>query len=169
MDGPERLEFVRSRLKNSGLVLLAVLMVLMCYSVAASADNFFESGVGWFGVAFFGLAGLVGLARTARGGVVFSFDANGVTDHSNSLVIPWREIQECDVVSVQGASFLAISLRDPDQFLSRVSLIKRAISRLDAFMDCGDWALSFSGVSPDIQAALSFIRKHAPSVRAPRR
>ena len=164
----ERLEFVRSRVKNAPLLLVGALLVFMCYYMAVSGDSLFDRAIGWFGVAFFGLASIIGLARVVRGGTVFSFDPGGVTDHANSIVMPWADIKECTLVSVQGAQFLAITFRNPDQFTSRLNVRQRLVSRLDEFMDCGHWALSFSGVSPDLNTALRFIRQHAPSVRAPR-
>jgi len=164
----QRLEFVRSRAKNALLLLVALLLIAICLLNALDPDeNLISRAIGWFGAAFFGLASLVGLRNIVRGGTVFAFDSGGITDHANSILIPWNEIEECVVVSVRGANFLGLVFRNPDQFLGRLSVPKRMMARLDERMGCGQWALSFSDVSPGIDAALDFIHSYAPSVRAP--
>lgn len=164
----EQLDFMRSRGRNALMLLAGVFLLAICVLMALDpAQNVFERAIGWFGTVFFGLASVVGLAKTIRGGTVFSFASEGITDRANSIVIGWNELDACVVVSVHGSNFLGLVFQDRDQFLARLSMPKRMLARLDERMGCGQWALSFADVSPGIDAALGFIRKHAPSVRTP--
>lgn len=161
----ERIEFVRSRMKNAGRVLLGLLLVAVSYFMAIGGDDLIERAVGWFATLFFGAATLVGVAQVIRAGTVFAFESTGIADLANSIVIRWDELKECEVVSVHGTQFLALTFRAPDEFLKRIGVGKRIVARLDERMGCGQWALSFVGVSPGIDVALEFIRMHAPAVR----
>ncbi len=150
------------------MLVAAVFLIALCVLLALDpTHNVVERAIGWFGAAFFGLASLVGLAKTIRGGTVFSFASEGITDHANSITIPWSEIETCVAVSVHGSNFLGLVLQNRDQFLTRLSIPKRMLARLDERMGCGQWALSFADVSPGLDAALEFIRGHAPSIRTP--
>ena len=166
----ERLTFVRSRGKIALMLVAAVFLIGLCVLMAIdSTNNVIYRALGWFGTAFFGLASLVGLRNLVLGGTAFSFDSTGITDHTNRLTFPWGEIETISVLWVRGTTFLGIGVRNREQFLSRLGPAKRIMSRLDERMGCGQWALSFAEVSPGIDAALDFIREHAPSVRLPSR
>ena len=162
----EPLRFVRSRGKIALMLVAAVFLIGMCLLMAIDpTNNFLYRAIGWFGTAFFGLASLVGLRNLVAGGTAFSLDSAGITDHTNRLTFPWNDIEECSVRWIRGTTFLGIAVRNREQFLSRLGLRKRIASRLDERMGCGQWALSFAEVSPNVDAALDFIREHAPSVR----
>jgi hypothetical protein len=164
----ERLEFIRSRGRNALMLLTGPFLIAACLLLALDPTlDVVKRAIGWFGTLFFGLASLVGLVKTIRGGTVFSFASEGITDHANSITIPWNEIEACVVVSVHGSNFLGLVLQDRDRFLTRLSMPKRILARLDERMGCGQWALSFADVSPGIDAALKFIRRHAPSIHTP--
>jgi hypothetical protein len=160
----ERIEFIRSRKKNLALLLLSVALVSAAAYMVRTGEDQFDRTVGWFGVAFFGYGIVLALKNIVRGGVVFIFDRNGVTDQSRGIVIPWSEIEECVVISVRGTKFLGLSLKHPDQFLNRVSSSQQKLSKFNQRMGWGHWALSFAGVSPGVQEALSFIQTHGRTV-----
>lgn len=162
----ERMEFSRSRGRTALMLLAGVSLIALCLLMALDPTlDVVKRAIGWFGTLFFGFASLVGLVKTIRGGTVFSFASEGITDHANSITIPWNDIEACVVVSVHGSNFIGLVLQDRDRFLARLSMPKRMMARLDERMGCGQWALSFADVSPGIDAALDFIGKHAPSIR----
>ena len=163
----ERLEFIRSRTKNFGLLLLGIALVAGCLFMATSSADTTDRVIGWGSAAFFSLAVVVALRNIIMGGTVFAFDSGGITDHPNSIVIPWAEIADCVVVSVRGTKFLGLTLLNPEQFLSRTTFAQQKLARFNERMGWSHWALSFSGVSPNIEEALEFIRRHAPGVRVP--
>jgi hypothetical protein len=162
-----RLEFVRSRAKNAGLLVIAILLVAGSLFMARSGEDEIDRAIGWLCAAFFGLALLVSVRNIVRGGTAFAFDPGGITDQANSIVIPWQDVEECVIVSVRGTKFLGLHFRDPDQFLGRFTPGQQKMARLNERMGWGHWTLSFSGLSPGIDAALGYIRQHAPSVRTP--
>jgi len=164
----ERLAFHRSRVKNFGLALMGLALVAAFWFMLRTSDDAFDRLIGWFGVVFFGLAIVIGIKRALKGGVAFVLDRAGITLEEGGIdLIPWSEVESCSVITVQGTRFLSLSFREPEQFLSRVSPSKRKLASLNESMGWGHWALSFAGVSPGIDEALSFIRNNVPHVQAP--
>ena len=164
----ERLHFHRSRAKNFGLALIGLALVAASLFMVRTSEDAFDRLIGWFGVVFFGLAIVVGIKRALQGGVAFVLDRAGITVEEGGIdLIPWSEVESCSVITVRGTRFLSLSFREPERFLSRVSPSKRKLATLNESMGWGHWTLSFAGVSPGIDEALSFIRENVPHVHAP--
>lgn len=163
----ERIEFKRSRAKNALLLLLSLAFVLGGVFMARTAESSSDAAVGWICAAFFGLTSLAGVRNIVRGGVVFVFDQAGITDTSRGILIPWSEVEDVLVVSVKGTRMLGISLRHPEQFLSRVSAAQQAMANLNQRMGWGHWGFSFTGITPGIDEALRYVSEHVPNVGLP--
>ena len=161
----ERLTFVRSRVKNIGLALMASALVAGSWLMVRISEDEFERGIGWFGVVFFGLGVVIGIKRAVEGGVAFVLDRTGISSEDVEVgLIPWSEVESCCVVAVQGTRFLSLTFREPARFLSRLSPSKRKLATFNESMGWGHWALSFAGVSPDIDEALRFIQLNIPDL-----
>ena len=156
----ERLVFERSRAKNAGLLLLSLMFVAGGVYMAKTADTSTDRLIGWLCAAFFGLGILAAIRNLLQGGTAFVFDLSGIKDERSGVLIPWPEIAECMVVSIRGNRLLAISFKNPDQFLMQVSPAKQKLARFNQSMGWGHWAFSFSDVTPGLDEALRFIREN---------
>jgi hypothetical protein len=164
----ERLDFQRSRAKHAGLVLLALGFVVVGWFLATSATGLGDRVMGWLCVVFFGACLLVGAKRFVEGGVAFAFERAGIISPDSDLgVLPWAEIQSCAVVTIKGNRFLAMTFRDPERLLGRVSPAKRKLATFNEKMGWGHWALAFSGITPGLDEALAFIRANQPGLLSP--
>ena len=164
----ERIEFHRSRARFAGLLALSASFVAGGYFMVDSERSFEERMLGWVTIAFFGLAGLVFVRQLFRGGVALTLTQGGIiSDDIPVGVIPWSEIESCDIVTVRGNRFLAISFRDRETYLARVAPRQRKLAALNERMGWGHWAISFTGLVPGIDEALRFIRSNISDVRVP--
>jgi|SRR5690349_255554 len=168
MENPERLEFRRSPLKHVGLLLMGALLVAAGGFIITSTEDPGLRIVGWFGVIFFGLAMLAIGRNLFRGGVAIVFDHAGITtDLLPDVRIAWSDLERCHVVKMRSNRFLALTFRDPERFLQRVSTANRKVSSFNARQGWGHWAFTFSGLTPGIDGAVAFIRTNVPHLMAP--
>lgn len=158
----ERLEFRYSPGGQTALLVTSGALVAGSWFVAATTSDVVYRIVGWFGAAFFTLCGLIALRRLLAGGVPFVFDRSGISfPGGNFGLVPWTDMKEYAVVSVRGNYFLAIAFHDPERVLSRMSPLKRRWARINHRLGWGHWALSFTGLTPGMDEAVSFIREHS--------
>lgn len=163
----DRVTFKRSRGKTALLICVALLFVVGGIVIAGNAEDSFDRIAGWACAVFFAAAAISGTRKLLSAGDVFTFDRNGIADHSHDVIIPWTEVDEVLVLSVRGVRFLSIQLQYPEQFLARVSPAQRKLAAFNERMGWGHWAFTFSGVTPGIDEALRFIHANVPAVRAP--
>ena len=158
----ERLEFRYSPQGQLALAGLGCLLVAACWYVAVTRADVVYRTAGWLGTGFFTLCVLIAVKRLLFGGVPFVFDRSGIAFPSGSFgLVPWTEIENYAVVTIRGNHFLALTFRDPDRLLSRVSTAKRKWAMANHRLGWGHWALSFSGLTPGLDEAVAFIRDHS--------
>lgn len=162
----ERLVFERSRTKNAGLLLLSLMFVAGGVYMANTADTSTERIVGWLCAAFFALGIVAAIRNLLEGGTAFVFDLSGIKDERSGFLIPWSEVAECKVISMRGNRLLAVSFKNPDQFLQQVSPAKRKLAGFNERLGWGHWGFTFTDVSPGLDEALRFIRENVPHLRA---
>lgn len=160
----ERLVFDRSYAKNAGLLLLSLLFVAGGVFMATRADTGSERLIGWVCAGFFALGVIAALRNLLRGGMAFAFDLSGIKDESAGILIPWSEIEECMILVVRGTRILAVSFKNPDQFLLHVSPARQKMARFNERMGWGHWSFAFTDVTPGIDEAVRFIRQNVPTV-----
>ena len=157
----DRIEFVRSTAAHIGLILAALAMVAGSWLVVHNADNWLETMSGWAGVVFFGTCLLAIVYSALLGGLAIVFDGAGIHDKRLGIgIIPWGDIEQCRVARVQNTAFLSLSLRYPEPYLSRLSPLKRIMSRSNQRLGFGHVSISFSGLKPGIDTAVDYIREH---------
>ncbi|HEX3126692.1 MAG TPA: STM3941 family protein [Thermoanaerobaculia bacterium] len=162
----ERLVFERSYTKNAGLLLLSLMFVAGGVYMATTANTGSDRLIGWVCAAFFALGVLAVVRNLLRGGTAFVFDLSGIKDESSGLLIPWSEIGECMILVVRGTRLLAVSFKNPDQFLMQVSPAKQKMARFNQSLGWGHWGFTFSDVNPGIDEAWRFIRENVPHLQA---
>jgi hypothetical protein len=158
----ERLEFRYSRQGQLGLIVVGCVLVAASWFVAVTSADIVYRTVGWLGAGFFALCIVIAAKRLLAGGVPFVFDLSGIAFPTGSFgLLPWTEIKSYAVVTVRGNPFLAFTFHDPARILSRVSAAKRKWALANQRLGWGHWALSFSGLTPGMDAAIAFIREHS--------
>ena len=161
----QQITFKRSRLKIAGYVAGAAAFVAGGYLMTYVGDNWFERGMGWVTIAFFGAVFLSASASLFRRSTVFVLDRSAITDSGRGIVIPWNEVREVQVVNVRGQRFLSLSFKNREVTLARASMLSRKLAEINERMGWGEWTFNFSAVSPGIDDALEFIRKNVSGVR----
>ncbi|HEX6178690.1 MAG TPA: STM3941 family protein [Thermoanaerobaculia bacterium] len=161
----QSITFERSRLKTAATSLGGAAFALLGFFLAQNGDDFYERAIGWLCVLFFGAVAVASFPHIFRAGRVFSIDEQNIHDHARKLDIAWTEVDDVRVVHAGGISFLALRFHDRDSVLRRVSRLRRAMATMNDRQGWGHWSFSFTSVTPDINAALDFIRNNVPSVR----
>lgn len=161
----ERLVFERSYMKNAGLLLLSLMFVAGGVFMATRADTTVERSVGWVCAAFFALGALAAVRNLLQGGTAFVFDLSGIKDERSGLLIPWSEIDQCMILSMRGTRLLAVSFKNPEQFLMQVSPAKQKMARFNQSVGWGHWGFAFVDVKPGLDEAVRFIRENVPSLQ----
>lgn len=82
-----------------------------------------------FGTLFFGYAFFYILKKGKEGKDILIVDDRGITDHSSAVAvgfIPWADINRIYMDSVMGNKFIEIEINNEEQYLSKLSGIKKA-------------------------------------------
>lgn len=137
-----RVEVPASRLRLTGLLVLALLFVLGCGALLASAvtdpDTSVLVGVaGAFGFVFFGAALMLFVVRLIKRGPVVVLDAEGLHDHAAwaaAGTVPWSNIAAARVITIGRQSQIAISVQDPQAVVDKTSGLRRLMLAANARM-----------------------------------
>ena len=91
----------------------------------------------------------------------FAFDRSGIAFQTGNLgLIPWADIEKYEIITFRGNRLLALTFRDPERTLARVSAAKRKWAYANKGMGWGHWSYAFAGLSPGIDEAVAFISQH---------
>ena len=158
----ERVEFRRTREQQFGLMIVGCVLAAGAWYVARTTHDPVYRVVAWLGAALMALCALVAAKRMIDGGVPFVFDRAGISFPGGTFgLLPWNEIKSYAIVTIRGNLFLALTFKDPERILSRMTPAKRKWAQANARMGWGHWALSFIGLTPGIDDAVAFIREYS--------
>lgn len=93
----------------------------------------------YIGVPFFAACGLYALYRLATHRPALEIDSTGITDAASAVGagrLSWDEVDYIVVYKYSGQSMLGIIPRNLDIFLSRQSLIRRSLTKLNLALGC---------------------------------
>jgi hypothetical protein len=93
----------------------------------------------YVGVPFFGACGLYAAYRLARHRPAVEIDSTGFTDSSSAIAagrLSWGEVDRVVVYSFYGQMLLGIVPRDLEMFMSRQSIWRRWVTRLNLALGC---------------------------------
>ena len=114
--------------------------------------------VGWFSVLFFGLCGVIAIARMLRGGEQLRIGVNGVRSRTwSDATIPWSEISAVTTWTFKRQNAIVLHLRDPARFPGRGVLA--AFASANRRLTGGDVAISLTGTDQTFQAALAAVER----------
>jgi hypothetical protein len=158
----ERVEFRRAPLQQFGLMVVGCVLTVGAWHVATTTHDPVHRVAAWLGAGLMALCAAVAAKRMINGGTPFVFDHAGISFPSGTFgLLPWTEINSYAIVTIRGNLFLALTFRDPERVLSRMSPAKRKWALANARMGWGHWALSFIGLTPGIDEAVAFIRQYS--------
>jgi hypothetical protein len=157
------------------LLLLATGCALLggAFSIAVLADTPFWQGLGWLGLAGFGIAALVLVVRALRPGPTVLIDEVGITDRTALVptgLIRWTEItviRKKEIGRGRGAErLLEVVLSDPDEFRTRPrNWVWQLASRYKALLKQPAVSIPGSMVSVPMQQVMDEIRRRQPELQ----
>lgn len=157
----DRLEFRHSPKKQLGLAAIGIALIAACFFMATHEEDPVYRVVGWAGAVLFVLTTAKAIKRMITGGTPFIFDRSGISFPTGTFgLLPWSEIESYSLITLRGSKFVALTFKDPDRILSRVSAAKRKWAIANKGLGFGHWSLAFTGMSPGIDEAVAFINQH---------
>lgn len=115
---------------------------------------------GWAGVLFFGLCATFIAKQMATGGPRIVIDQNGIFDRTNGLgTIEWRDVISVWVAELQGQKFLCLELRNPTEYLDRLSSWRRKLATVNRELGFTEFTLNPTGTGADPAALAAAITK----------
>jgi len=136
-------------------------------------DPLLIHGVGIAGMVFFGLTGILGVRKLfdKRPGLVLN--SAGIIDNSSALAagfIPWSEITGAAIYEVHRQKLLMIKVRNPEEFIHRGNVFKRAIVQINSKMSGSPIMISSNTLKTNFAELLStfeqYHRKYGQSMQA---
>ena len=137
-----RVEVPASRPRLTGLLVLALVFVLGCGALVATAatqpdTSAFVGVAGAIGFVFFGAALVLFVVRLTRRGPVVVLDADGLHDHAAwaaAGTVPWSNIVSANVITIGWQAQLAVAVHDPQAVLDNTSGLRRLMLAANARM-----------------------------------
>lgn len=153
----DRLECFVSPARTLGLLLLVIPLVGAGFFCTTLPDPLVAL-VGWFGVAFFGLGGVLAIAQLFRKGPQVVFGPDGIEDRRWGLgPIPWEEVVGVWIGTVEGGKFLCVQVRDPEPYLRSLPAHRRWLARRNPALGFGHLTVAFVGLSPPIEVVWDYL------------
>lgn len=136
----------QNKWKQTGLSLLGILMTLSSLLVflAGVADTqWLFIIIGLIGSLFFGWCEVYIIKELFRGKKLVILTNEGFYDYSSALatkgkLVPWNQVRIIENQSIVGQSFVSVSLKDPESFLSELSALQRKLIAANVKMGFGE-------------------------------
>lgn len=114
--------------------------------------------IGWFGVIFFGLCGVVAIKKLLDTGEQLRVGPSGIcwTPWSD-LTIPWSEITDVTGWEFRGQKTIVLHLRDPDRFPAKRPFA--ILAGANRALTGGDISISLAGTDRSFPEALAAIQR----------
>lgn len=136
----------QSKIKQIGLSLLGLLMVVVCLFVllaGVTETRYLMIGIGIIGSLFFGACEIFILKQVFIGKKLVVLTKQGFYDYSSALatkdrLIPWDNIKQIENKSMTGQTFVSVYLKKPDSVLSQLSTLQKKAINANAAMGFGE-------------------------------
>lgn len=138
-------------------MILTVIMVGGSYYCTTLPDLSLRLA-GWIGIAFFGLGFVVIPAVFFQKGPQVTIDETGIEDRRLRVgIIRWDDVSALSIDSVYSSRLLCIRINNPQEYLSRMPVWKRTLTRVSKSMGYSEFTISFAGLSPGLDDVWSFL------------
>lgn len=136
-------------------------------------DPLFIHGVGIVSMVFFGMTGVMGIRKLFDKKPGLVLNSAGIIDNSSGLAagfIPWSEIIDAEIYEVHRQKMLMIKVRNPEQFIQRGNVLRRAVAKMGSKMSGSPIAISSNTLQTNFPELLSrfeqYHRKYGQSMKA---
>ncbi len=150
-------------------LLLLVSLVFVAVGVLLLVRRPEAAIAGWTTLMFFGACALVFAWQLfdLRPRLVFS--EVGVLDRTLGVgVIPWTEIDDAYLASINGNSFLCLELRDPERWIEKLGPVRRALVAGNASLGFTPISLNLGCIAGDPLEVQTYVLTMAAASRAER-
>lgn len=118
--------------------------------------------VGWTSILFFGAGVLVFAWQLVDARPRLVINEQGINDRTLGIgMIPWSEIAGAYVNSINNIDFICLVLRNPEEYRSRLSPVKRFMSPANRALGCTDFIINLAGINVPTPAIFELILKQA--------
>jgi len=122
--------------------------------------------VGWMNIIFFGAGSLVFLWQIFDSRPRLIIDEQGILDRTLGVgVIHWADIEGAYTRSIQGNDFICLQLRNTDQYVRRLSKVKRAMIPANEALGFAPLNINLSGIRGMTDRVLELILKKSEQYR----
>jgi len=122
--------------------------------------------VGWMNIIFFGAGSLVFLWQIFDSRPRLIIDERGILDRTLGVgVIHWADIEGAYTRSIQGNDFICLQLRNTDQYVRRLSKVKRAMIPANEALGFAPLNINLSGIRGMTDRVLELILKKSEQYR----
>ena len=118
------------------------------------------SMVGWSGLVFFGACAVVGVWQLRESGPRLTIDDDGILDRTLKVgVIAWEDIEGAAVGRVRRNPFIALALRDPAKYTSRLSPLMQRLVKANVALGFPPLSLNLTGLDADPERVAELVMK----------
>ena len=147
----------RSKQKLLGFLILTIIMVGGSYFCTTLSDLSLRL-IGGIGIVFFGLGFVVIPVMFLRKAPHVVINEIGIEDHRLGVgMIRWDDIGSLSIDSVYSSRLLCINVKNPQEYLSRMPIWKRALAKANTFIGYSKFTISFSGLTPGLDEVWAFL------------
>lgn len=160
MTQPQRIKITNSRFKatlltagSTGFVVAGTMILI---------DSKGQDSIGWLSTAFFAACGVVGIQMLFDSRPRLIIDRTGVYDRTIGVgKIPWSEITNAYLKSIDGNDFICLQLRNPNIYQQQLSPTKKFLTKANEALGFTPISLNLSGTNADSYQILELILKYS--------
>ena len=121
---------------------------------------------GWVPIVFFGTGAIVFAWQIVDSRPRLTIDENGVTDRTLGIGrIAWDDIESAYLATIQGNGFICLELRNPEQYLAKMSKTRRSMSPLNRELGFTDFNINLSNIDAGNSEVFELVMKHVEANR----
>lgn len=118
--------------------------------------------IGWMSIIFFGSMIPLFIWQIFDSRPRLIIDQDGVYDKTLKVgLIPWTDIETAYIKSIQGNSFVCLSLKNTDAYLDKLSPLMRAATKANEKLGFTPLSLNLSGLKVDPVQVLDVVLKNS--------
>ncbi|RPD47704.1 hypothetical protein DNI29_09670 [Hymenobacter sediminis] len=159
----EDLIYYNSRKRHALLTLGALAFVAMGVFMIVTKGNW---GLGLITIVFFGTGAAVGAWQFLDTRPRLRITDEGILDRTLGVgLIPWTDITDAYVRSINQENFVCLQVRDEQAYLSRLSPLKRKLAGANAALGFTPLSINLSGVDLNPEQLLEYILKQSAAAQ----
>lgn len=123
----------------------------------------FVHAIGLVSIVFFGLCGVFALKKLFDKKPGLVFNDSGIVDNASGVsagLIPWSEVVGSEIFEIQKQKMLIIKVKNPQKYIERSGLLKRALNKANYKMCGSPIAISSSTLKIDFSELLSLFNRY---------